>query len=176
MKKILLFVVFLTLVTNTFGQKRQKFSAGAEIAAIDTIANTLPFDSVLFVYQGSSHLVNYYQDFTKKLQKAFRKSDLTLGFDFDLDTQKGLEEDIKALPKRVQNPASFDLICHVNLKYMKGWDNDLLKKRKQSYVVLLELFQKNQLRKRIAITVRTYWMISTQNKAVSELIFDEMKD
>lgn len=174
MKKKFLFLLIAILSLQVYGQKEKPFSPGAEVAAIDTIADVAPFKSILFVYQGSSHIVYHYKDFTKKLKKAFRKSDRTLGFNFDLDTTKGSKSDAEAVPKKLNNPNSFDLVCHVDIKYMKAWDRDLYKKRKQSYVLLLELYQKTQLKKRIAITVRTYWTISTQNKAISQFIFEEL--
>jgi hypothetical protein len=174
MKNNLCLLLILLLSVHIHGQKRKKFSPGAEIAAVDTIAKLEMFQSILFVYQGHSHLVNHYKDFSEKLKKAFSKSDIRLGFDFDLDTVKALKSDLARLPKRIQNPNTFDLIYHVNLKYMKGWDRHKHRRRKQSYVLLLELYQKEELKKRIAITVRTYWTISTQNKAVSKLILEEI--
>lgn len=174
MKKKALLTLILVVSLSVYGQKDKPFSAGAEIAAVDTIAEMEPFKSILFRHQGSVHGVYHFKDFTKKLRKVFRKSDVKLDFDFDLDLTTGSKSDAEAIPKKALNPDAFDLICTMDLKYLKAWDHDLYKKRKQSYVLLLELYQKNELKRRIAITVRTYWIISTQNKRISELIFGEL--
>ena len=110
MKKNLFLTILTVLSLHLYGQKDQQFSPGAELVTSETLTETTPFKSVLFVFQGSSHLVFHFKDFSKRLKKTFRKSGLTIDFDFDLNTENGLKADIAALPKRVTNPASFGLV------------------------------------------------------------------
>jgi hypothetical protein len=167
MKKLIL-ISFLFICVQAHAQ--DKFRPDVTIKSNTIISEVNSFTSVLFVFKGSTHMINYYLDLSKKLKKSFRKSKSKVKFNYDLYSKYTLESDYKKIPIKKNNPNDFHIVCEVSLSNMKAWDNDLLKKRKQSYIIDLKILQKGKLIESAKLNVKTYFTIITQNKKSSKLI------
>lgn len=122
------------------------------------------------MYSGNSHLVYHYKDLSKRLKKQFKRSKIKVGFNYKLDTRNAMSADLKNIPKNEIKEEDFDLICQISIQDMETWDNHLLKRRKQKYVLNVKAFHKGKIHKQIEMLVQTFFTISTQNNSISKLI------
>ena len=135
MKRILLLIILLFSL-NTFSQNSGKFEAGVKIIENEKIEGYKKPKSILFIFKGHTHSINYFLDLKKRIRKTFKKKmkkyfkNFKLNFNYDLNAEKPFESDLKNIPSKKYNKKEYESICQISLSDFKGWDNHLLKKKK----------------------------------------------
>ncbi|MGB5202696.1 MAG: hypothetical protein WBN63_00805, partial [Eudoraea sp.] len=81
-------LALLFVVSNLYCQKQEKFKAGINLEENNIPSNIGSMESVLFVFNGDTHLINFYLDLTKHLKKRFKKSKTEINFNYDLYSKK----------------------------------------------------------------------------------------
>jgi hypothetical protein len=172
--KIVFSLLFLLTAWTLFSQQNIAFDPGATLLENKSFETYETPQSILFIFSGHSHSINYFLDLEKKIKKVFRKKKsrkIHLDFYYDLNAKNSLESDLEKIPKKKYDKNRYDLSCSLRLSDFKSWDHDLIKKRKIQYSVIGEISSnKLEVLKFFRIHVNAYFMISTQNKDVSKLI------
>ena len=70
MKRILLLIIILFSL-NTFSQNSEKFEPGVKIIENEKIEEYKNPKSILFIFKGHTHSINYFLDLKKKNTKDF---------------------------------------------------------------------------------------------------------
>lgn len=87
MKKYIIFSLLL-LTINSYGQKQEKFIKGINLEENKIISEIDSIESILFIFKGDTHLINFYLDLTKNFKKRFKKSEIKIDFNYDLYSKK----------------------------------------------------------------------------------------
>ncbi len=177
MKRILLLIILLIGI-NGFSQKSGKFKPGVKIIENEKIEKYKKPNSILFIFKGHTHSINYFLDLKKKIRKTFKKKmkkefkHFKLNFNYDLNAKKPFKFDLDKIPSKKYNKKEYESVCHISISDFRGWDNQLIKNRKQNYNLNVELkdINSNQLIT-LKLNVNTYYTILTQNKNSSKLIY-----
>ena len=77
MKKILLFLIFIQIVTNSFCQKNEIFKPGANLVENTIVSEFDAKSSILFIFKDDTHLINFYLDLAKQIKKRQIKTSKT---------------------------------------------------------------------------------------------------
>lgn len=174
MKRFSLIVLGLILSLNIYSQESDKFKTGVELIEKNIPDEFKDSDSILFIFDVVGCQANFYNDLKKQIKKQFRKSNKKIRFNFNINTNVEKEK----IPTVKHSANEFDLTCQINVANFKGWDNDLYKKRKQNYDLVLKI-KKNgsdSVNGLAMINVNSYWTIVTQNRNTSRLIFKLFND
>ena len=174
MKKILLFLIFTQIVTNSFCQKNEIFKPGANLVENTIVSEFDAKSSILFIFKDDTHLINFYLDLAKKIKKQFRKSKRKIKFNYQLFSKKPFELDLKSMPKKTFKKINYDIICYVSSTFIRGWDNDMARGRKQKYDLNLRIVKspKKLLLESAKIKVNSVQTMITQNINSSKLIYN----
>jgi hypothetical protein len=172
-KFIILSTIFLVGI-NGYGQKKKAFIPGVKLQENTIVSEVYFKDSILFVFKGHTHLINFYLDLSESLKKQFIKSENKVDFNFDLFSNKPFESDLKSIPKEKIDKTNYNIICVISTSNFKSWDSHLIQKRKQNYNlnIVLKKSKKDELIKTAIINVNSYYTITTQNNNSSLLIYD----
>ena len=173
MKKYIILPLLL-LTINSYCQKQGKFKKGINLEENKIISKIDSIESILFVFNGDTHLINFYLDLTKNFKKRFKKSEIEIDFNYDLSSKKPLEADLESIPSKEYDKSNYNLLCLISLSEFNGWDNHLIEKRKQNYKlnITINSNESNETIESAKINVNSYYTIATQNKNSSELIFE----
>jgi len=168
------FILALLVVTNLYCQKQEKFKVGINLEENNIPSNIGSMESVLFVFNGDTHLINFYLDLTEHLKKRFKKSKTDIDFNYDLYSKKPLVADLELIPSIKYAKSEYKLICLVSLSEFNNWDNHLIENRKQNYKlnIVINRDESNQMVGSAKFNVNSNYTIATQNKNSSKLIFD----
>ena len=176
MKIIVLIVLVCSL--NAFSQKSEKFEPGVRIIENEKIDEYNKPKSILFIFKGHTHYIYYFLDLKKRLQKTFKKNlkkdfkNFKLNFNYDLNAKNPLEVDLRNIPSNKYNEREYELICQISISDIKGWDDHLIKKRKQYYNINVEIKDvDSRLLTVVKLNVNSYYTIITQNKESGKLIY-----
>ena len=177
MKRILLLIILL-LSLNTFSQKSKKFEPGIIIIKNQKIEDYKNPKSILFIFKGHTHFINYFLDLKKRIQKTFKKKmkkelkDFKIDFNYDLNAKKPFKSDLDNIPSKKYNEKEYESICAISISYSEDLDNHFLEKRKLNYNLNIELKDVNSnLLIDFKLNVNSYYTILTQNKKSSKLIY-----
>lgn len=174
MKRILLLIILL-LSLNTFSQKSKKFKPGVKIIKNQKIEEYKNPNSILFIFKGHTHSINYFLDLKKRIRSVFKrkiKKEFKINFNYDLNAKNPFKSDLDNIPSKKYNEEEYESICQISISYSKDWDNNLLEKRKQNYYLNIELKDVNSnLLIAFKLNVNSYYTILTQNKKSSKLIY-----
>ncbi|WGH75973.1 hypothetical protein P8625_02055 [Tenacibaculum tangerinum] len=169
MKRLNLLILGLILTLNSYSQKREKFEVGVQL-----IENNIPVEfkeskSILFIFDVRGCQANFYTDLRKQIEKRFKKTNKKIGFNFEINTFIEKEK----VPTKRNSFKEYDIICQIVLDNFKGWDDNLYKKRKQRYNLVLTIKKNDSdlVQGLATINVKSYWTIATQNKNSSKLIY-----
>ena len=178
MKRFILLLMISLIGTNSFSQKKEKFKPRVKLEENTIISEFKSPSSILFIFKGDTHLINFYLNLAKRLKKRFRKSNQKIDFNYELYNPKPLESDLNSVPNKIFHKADYELICLISTSNLKNWDNHLIEKRKQNYDLNLKLekIETNELVETAKINVNSYYTIITQNKNSSKLIYDLITD
>jgi len=178
MTRILLLIILL-IGLNTFSQNNGKFKSGVKIIENKKIEEYKNPRSILFIFKGHTHSINYFLDLKKRIKKIFKKKmkkgfkDFKLNFNYDLNAEKSFKSDLDNIPSKKYNKKEYESICHISISDFKSWDNYSIEKRKQNYNLNIELKDINSaLLITLKLNVNTYFSILTQNKKSSKLIYE----
>lgn len=182
MKRLLILTILL-FGLNTFSQNTKKFKPGVKIIESEKIEEYKKPKSILFIFKGHTHSINYFLDLKKRIQKTFKKKmktdfkDLKLNFNYELNAKNSFKFDLDNIPTKKYNENEYESICHISISDFKGWDNDLSKKRKQNYNLNIELKDINSIELiKLKLNVNSYYTILTQNKNSSKLIYETIME
>ena len=180
MKRILLLIIILFSL-NTFSQNSEKFEPGVKIIENEKIEEYKNPKSILFIFKGHTHSINYFLDLKKRIRKTFKKKmkkdfkNLKLNFNYDLSANNSLKSDLDNIPSKKYNEKEYESTCHISISDFEGWDNHLLEKRKQNYNLNIELKNINSIKLiTLKLNVNSYYTILTQNKNSSKLIYETL--
>ena len=165
---------------NSFSQEKVEFRPGVQIFENEINPKYKTPSSILFVFGGGTHSIRYYLDLKKEIRTQFRKhkkkefKKFKLKFSFDLKSKKPLKNDLATIPSSKYHYENFEIICFITISDFNGWDNHLIEKRKQNYLLNLKLvnWKTNQTMLKLKLNVNSYYTILTQNKNSSRLIVD----
>ncbi|MGH1385952.1 hypothetical protein [Kordia sp.] len=179
MKKILFFISLL-ITFQSFSQNKEKFKPGVKVTTIEKVAEYQKPTSVLFIFEGDTHLVNYFLDLEKHIQRRFKKDigkGFKLDFIYELTSEKPLESDLVKLPRQSFDKTKYEAIGYITLADFKSVETKLGQTRKQRYAINVELKNKDsdQLLYFI-LNVRSFKTIVTQNKKSSKLIYKHIME
>lgn len=178
MKKKLVFLLLVLTSTSFFCQENKDFKGHVEILKQEISENYITPSSILFVYEGSTHSINYYRDLTEKIRRSFKKrlkkeyKNLELKFNYNLKSKKPLKQDLVKIPKKKYSKKLYEKICHISISKFKGWDNHLIENRKQNYNLNIELVDSKTSKKDLSLLLDIYstYTIATQNKNSAKII------
>ncbi len=178
MKKLILILILISGLNN-YSQNKRKFKPGVNIIENIKISEYEKPTSILFVFEGHTHLVNNFLDLKKRIIKTFKKrmkkeyKNFKLDFDFNLNAEKSFKSDLKNIPHKKHNINEYKSVCYVTLSDFKGWDNHLIKKRKQNYNLNLILKNTDLVPLiKLKLNINSFYTIATQNKNSSKIIYD----
>ncbi len=156
-------------MTNIYCQKEEKFKTGVRLIEKKSVGNIKEYESILFVLEINGCESDFYIDLKKKIEKRFKKTNKNISFNFKINTIIETEQ----IPKDKHLYEDYDLICEIKIENFKSWDQDLVKKRKQNYdlVLIVKNNNSNSVLSSVKINVNSYWTITTQNKNSSKLIY-----
>lgn len=179
MKKILLFISLL-ITFQAFSQDKEKFKPGVKVTTIEKVADYQKPISILFVFKGDTHLVNYFLDLKDHIQRRFKKdikNGLKLDFMYKLTFEKSTDNKLKIIPKGKFDPTTYEAAAYVTISDFKGWDDHLFKKRKQNYNlnIILKDTDSTELLK-LVLNVSSYFTIARKNKKSSKLIYKHIME
>ena len=167
---------FLFLLLNlNISILAQEFKTGVKIIKIEKKENYKTPKSILIEFTGHTHLINFYKDLAKKLNKDFKRKSIKVRFNYSLNADNSLESDLKEIPKRKFNTEKFESVLNVKIKFLKK-PNEWLNYKDVNYrktQFLLESRLNNKLKKeilRVDLNTHAYYTIATQNKKVSKTI------
>jgi len=182
-KSIILGFLFLTISLSLFSQKRAKFSTGVKIIQKEKIQDYKKPESILFIFEGHTHLVNFYLNLEEKIRKIFKKKGrkkkekIKLNFNYNLSAKKSLDHDLQMIPTKKYKKENFETICYIKQTDFKSWDNHLLESRKQNYNLNMNLFDnKSNNLLNLKLNVNSYYITTTQNKNSSKIIYQEIME
>ena len=182
MTKIFL-ITLLLIGLNSFSQNTTEFEPGVEIIQSDKISEYESPKSILFVFEGHTHMINNFLDLKKHIRKAFKKrmksdfKSFLLDFNYNLTAEKSMKEDMEKIPSKKYRKEKYETICYISVTDIKGWDEHLIEKRKQNYILNADLKDKdlNELLQ-LKLKVNSYYTITTENKNSSSLIYQTIME
>lgn len=174
MKKIALLFLFFLVNLNIFSQKKENFKPGVSLIEYKIMSDLTSKNSILFIFEGDTHLINFYLDLKENLVKRFKNSKVKVDFNYELFSKKPFKSDLSLIPKQTSSKNNYDLICSISLLNFKSFDEHLIKKRKQNYNLNLKFKEKktNELINTAIINVNSFYTITTQNKNLSKVIYN----
>jgi len=174
MKKIIILFAFILVSNNGFGQKKGRFKPGVKLVENIVVSEIDSTSSILFIFEGHTHLINFYLDLTENLSGQFKEVNKKIDFNYNLTAPNSLEADINSIPKEKFKPINYDLICLIKQSDINSWDNHKIDKRKQNYNLILELKKRdnNQIIETAILNVNSYYTIATQNRNSSKFIYE----
>lgn len=175
-KTLVLISLFITF--QTFSQSKEKFKPGVKVSTLEKVEGYQKPASILFVFEGHTHLVSFFLDLEKHIQRRFKKDikkGFTLDFMYELTSKKPMEIELALIPKRKFDKANYQSVAYVTISDFKGWDDHLFKKRKQNYNlnIILKDSDAKQLLK-LVLNASNYFTISRSNKKSSKLIYKHL--
>jgi hypothetical protein len=182
MKKMFLLIVSLISLTIS-SQNNKKFNPGVKLIENKKIESYKSPKSILFIFKGDTHLINYYLDLKKRIRKTFKKKmkkdfkNFKLNFNYNLTSKNPYKFDLENIPSKNYSKNKYESICYISMSDFKGWDNNLLEKRKQNYNLNIELTGLNSIQlMTFILNVNSYFTIITQNKNSSKLIYKTLME
>lgn len=174
MKKNILIVLGLTLTLNIYSQKKEKFKAGVKLTENNIPKEFKSTNSILFFFKNGGCGPNFYIDLKKHIEKKFKKSNKKIDFIFSPHYLTYGEK----TPTTIDSLIKHELICEISEENFNGWDNNLHKKRKQNYDLVLTVKKGNSdsIIGFATLNINSYWNITTQNKNMSKLIYKLFND
>lgn len=171
MNTVILMLMLFSAI-NSFTQTSGKFKPGVELIENNVLDSTKKSKSILFVFEDHTHFIDHYLNLAKKLKRAFKKSEVTIDFEYRLSADNPLPSDLELIPKESPKTTGFDAICTITTAQFKFWDDHLITKRKQNHNLIFELIQEENkvLIETGKINIKTYYTISTENKKLSVLL------
>lgn len=177
MKKIIV-VLSLFIVFSSFSQNEKKFKTGVNVTTIEKVADYKKPTSLLFVFEGHTHLGAYFVDLEKHIQRRFKKEikkGFQLDFMYDLTSENPADYELRIIPKRKFDKANYQSVGYVTISDFKGWDSHLYKKRKQNYNLNIILKDTNSTKLlTLVLNVSNYYTIARENKKSSKLIYQQL--
>ena len=174
--KIIALLIALLSATFCSGQTNDKFKSGVELIENKIVVDLQKPTSILFVYEDHTHHISHYLNLSKKLKRAFKNSEVEIGFKYQLNSDDPLKSELKLIPEKPINESNFKYVCKITTADFYFWDNNLnnTRKRKQDHNLIFELVNKktNELIETGKINIKTYYTISTENKKLSNLLYD----
>lgn len=182
MKRIFLLILLVNGLSS-FSQNIGKFKVGVKITENEKISEYIVPSSILFVFEGDTHLINNFLNLKKRIRATFKKKmkknfrNFKLDFNYNLSSEKPFKSDLSKIPSKKYDEKEYQAICYVTLSDFKGWDNHLIEKRKQNYNLNIELedVNFNKLMK-LKLNVNSYYTIATQNKKSSKIIYQAIME
>jgi len=180
--KNIVLLLSLAVVTNMFSQNTNNFKPGVEIIALNKAEDFKTPKSILFVFEGDTHLIYYYLNLKKEIIKATRRrgrkafKSIKLDFNYEMDSKSPLESDLSRIPLKKFDKKLYDMVCHVSLSNYFGWDNHLIKKRKQNYFLcfVVESPTSKGTVFNLKLEVNSHYTIATENKNSSIIFVNQM--
>lgn len=74
-------------------------------------------ESILFVFTGHTHLINYYKDLANTLKKDFREKNIKVNFNYYLAAEKSFQVDLNNIPKQKFYYKKYTAVCSLNVSY-----------------------------------------------------------
>lgn len=179
MKKILVLFCLISSCT-LFSQKEAKFKPGVQVFQKEKINKFKAPSSILFLFEGDTHHINFFLSLEKKLLKRFKRKikKSELGFNYNLKSNNPLDFDLKKIPKKVSPKKLYETICAIYISDYK-WKRNLLSKTIQSsYRLNISLKDKRnkKLRLKLVLNVNSRHTILTQNGKISKLIYNHIME
>ena len=174
MRKILLLIIFLQIGINSFSQQNENFELGVNLIENTIVSEIESQSSVLFVFKGDTHFINFYRDLANQLKKRFRKSKHKIKFNYELSSNKPLESDLKAIPKKTFKKTDYGIICFISINFISSRNDNSIKERTQNYELNMEVKKSgtNLIIESAKINVISNYTILTQNNNSSKLIYN----
>ncbi|MDD7915162.1 hypothetical protein [Polaribacter ponticola] len=165
MNKILL--ILLMSSTVFYSQKKEHFKSGTEVLKFKKLSSFKIPKSILFEFSGDTHLIYYYLDLSKKIEKRFNKEEIKVEFNYNL-TEGTYDEDLKKIPKKISNPKNYDAFCKMQIKSFKNLKRNKIGEMKQVYDLELNLLENEKTVLKATLNIKTYNTILTKNNRVSK--------
>ncbi|CAL2107132.1 hypothetical protein T190115A13A_300016 [Tenacibaculum sp. 190524A02b] len=171
--------VYWQEVKNNDKEKRKSsitnaFTSGVEVIEIKKNKTYKTPKSILFVFEGDTHLVHHYNDLKKHIKKRFRKQ--KIAFNYNLNSTKLLLTDLKEIPTKKNYPKDYEIVCTFSIGNFGGESNTNPYKSTQIHdlTAILKNTQNNEEVLKLVLKVKTFFTIATQNKAASEQLFKQI--
>ncbi|WP_271407045.1 hypothetical protein [Tenacibaculum soleae] len=171
------FLLLLLTSFACFAQEDIKFKKGVNVVENKKAPNFKTPKSILFTFEGDTHLINYYLILTKKLKKKARKNKITVGFKYNLQSVNPLNDDLSSIPKSKEDDSDYVNTCIVSCSFPetpKAWgDFKYVKKRKTKHYVNFKMVDnKNKEVFSTKFDVHALYTIATESKKTSEMFFN----
>ena len=175
MKKYLLLLLLISF--TCFSQNEIKFKKGVRVLENKKQPNFKTPKSILFVFEGDTHLINYYLILTKKLKKRAKKVNIKTGFNYNLFSNNPLNDDLLSIPKNKENDINYTNACVISSSFQKtpkSWrDYYSVKSRKTQHYVNFKMVNKeNEEVFSSKFDVHAYYTITTESKKISKMFFN----
>lgn len=178
MEKIIL-LLFISLTISSYAQS-DKFKEQV------TIVNSFKADfytspkSIIFVFNDSGHLGNYYTKLFKDLKKSLRKEKIKVGSEFNFSNKKDFANDISNASKNKNKRSNFEIICNITTEHYKDpkeWKiyKDLKKRKTQHDLIFTMYNYKYERVLNLKLFIQSYYTITTKTKETSILFYEFIK-
>lgn len=169
MKRIVLLITLL-IGFNTFSQKKGKFKPGVKIIELKKIEEYKKPKSILFVFKGHTHSINYFLDLEKRVRRSFK--DIRINFNYHLNAENSLQSDLQKIPSIKYNKNNYEATGYISITDFKIWNNNVSESNKLNYNLNFKMEDLN-LNSLITLklNVNSYSTILTQNKKLNKAIY-----
>lgn len=115
MKKTLL---ILSLIIASCSAKKEIISdKKVSVLEISKDSTYKKPESILFVFTGHTHLIYYYKDLAKTLEKDLKEKNIKANFNYYLSAEKSFQIDLDNIPKHKFYYKNYTAICSLNVSY-----------------------------------------------------------
>ena len=175
MERIILFA-FISLTICSYSQSN-KFKEQVSIVSSFKKDSYKSPKSILFVFNDSGHLANYYAELYKDLKKTLQKEKIKVGSEFNFSNVKDFANDISNAPKNKEKRSNFEFICNITTEhynYPENWENyNHLKNRKTQHGLIFTMYNKqNENVLKLKLFIQSYYTIATKTKETSILFYE----
>ncbi|REH56403.1 hypothetical protein C7448_101442 [Tenacibaculum gallaicum] len=177
MKKIFLFCVFILVSEFCFSQSDISFEKGVRVVEKKEKENFVTPKSILFIFEGDTHLINYYLELREKIKKEARKNKIKAGFNYELSSTNPFKEDLESIPKKKKEKLDYETTCTIYSSFSRTperWGKyQNIKKRKTQHFLNFKIKNiKNEEIFTCKLDIHAYYTIVTESKKSSKLFFE----
>lgn len=180
MKKIT-FLFLLFIATFCFSQSELEFKKGARIVEVFKSEKYTPPNSILFRFEGDTHLISYYLELKKYLKKSLREKGIKTGFIYSLNSENPLKFDLKSIPENKENRKDYEVLARVKTSFAKtpnSWKHytTINFRKTQHFLHVILLNKENEELLKIKLDIHSYYTIAEESEATSKVLTQEIKE
>lgn len=179
MRKIALLLFFVS--GFCFSQSELEFKKGARIVEVFKSETYTSPKSILFRFEGDTHLISYFLELKKHLKKGLSKKGIKTGFIYNLNSKKPSKFDLKSIPKNKEKRKNYETLAIVSISFVKklnsSWKHytNINYRKTQHFLHVTILNEENRKIFSVKLDVHSYYTIVEESEVTSKVLIQEIK-